>query len=95
MKSKHSRLALAGVLALATSVTVGLVSGSAAEAKKKTTKSKTAVVSKTVASLSAGISEAEGIRKCPCCSKNDRYVSRISFEFMAERPLVDGVPPRR
>jgi hypothetical protein len=48
MKSKHSRLALLGVLALSISVTAGLISGSLAEAKKKTTKSKSAVVSKTV-----------------------------------------------
>jgi len=48
MKSKRSRLALVGVLALATSVTVGLASGSVADAKKKSTKSKKAVVSKTV-----------------------------------------------
>jgi hypothetical protein len=34
MKSKRSRLALVGVLALALSVTVGLASGSVAEAKK-------------------------------------------------------------
>jgi hypothetical protein len=47
MKGKKSRLALVGVLALAISVTVGLASGSVADAKKKT-KNKTAVVSKTV-----------------------------------------------
>jgi len=35
MKSRRSRLALLGVLALAISVTVGLVSGSVADAKKK------------------------------------------------------------
>lgn len=35
MKSKRSRLALVGAMALALSVTVGLVSGSAADAKKK------------------------------------------------------------
>jgi hypothetical protein len=38
MKSKRSRLALVGVLALALSVTVGLASGSVAEAKKKSKK---------------------------------------------------------
>ena len=45
MKSKRSRLALMGVLALALSVTVGLVSGSVADAKKK--KSGKVTVSKT------------------------------------------------
>jgi hypothetical protein len=35
MKSKRSPLALVGVLALALSVTVGLASGSVADAKKK------------------------------------------------------------
>jgi hypothetical protein len=35
MKSRRSRLALVGVLALAISVTVGLLSGSVADAKKK------------------------------------------------------------
>jgi hypothetical protein len=48
MNGKKSRLALMGVLALAISVTVGLVAGTAAEAKKKSTKTKTAVTSKTV-----------------------------------------------
>ena len=48
MKSKHSRFALVGLLTLAISVTVGLVAGSVADAKKKSTKNKTAVVSKTV-----------------------------------------------
>ena len=48
MKSKHSRLALAGLLTVAISVTAGLVSGSVADAKKTSTKNKTAVVSKTV-----------------------------------------------
>jgi hypothetical protein len=38
MKSKGTRLALMGVLALAISVTVGLVSGSVADAKKKKSK---------------------------------------------------------
>jgi hypothetical protein len=39
MKSKRSRLALVGALALAISVTVGLVSGSVADAKKKSKRS--------------------------------------------------------
>jgi hypothetical protein len=47
MKSKRSRLALVGVLALAISATVGLVSASIADAKKSK-KNKAAVVSKTV-----------------------------------------------
>jgi hypothetical protein len=38
MKSKRTRLALMGVLALVLSVTVGLVSGSVADAKKKKSK---------------------------------------------------------
>jgi hypothetical protein len=38
MKSKRSRLALVGVLALTLSVTVGLLSGSVADAKKKKAK---------------------------------------------------------
>ncbi|MFL5908364.1 MAG: hypothetical protein ACJ75Z_12310 [Solirubrobacterales bacterium] len=46
MKSNRSRLALMGVLALAISVTVGLVSGSVAEAKKKKSK-RSFTVSKT------------------------------------------------
>jgi hypothetical protein len=46
MKSKRSRLAVVGALALAISVTVGLASGGVADAKTK--KSKKAVVSKTV-----------------------------------------------
>jgi hypothetical protein len=40
MKSKRPRLALLGVLALALSVTVGVVSGSVADAKKKGTRKK-------------------------------------------------------
>ncbi|MDX6617176.1 MAG: hypothetical protein QOD60_2267 [Solirubrobacterales bacterium] len=47
MNSKRSRLAVVGVLALAISVTVGLVSGSAADAKKKKHKSGTVTASKT------------------------------------------------
>src|SRR2546423_7675999 len=48
MKSKRSRLALVGVLALAISVTVGLVSGSVADAKKKKSKgAKSFTISKT------------------------------------------------
>ena len=48
MKSKRSRLALMGVLALVLSVTVGLVSGSVADAKKKKKKSANSItVSKT------------------------------------------------
>jgi hypothetical protein len=38
MRSRRSRIAMIGVLALAASVTVGLVSGSVADAKKKTKK---------------------------------------------------------
>src|SRR3954447_4426513 len=38
MRSRRTRLALLGVLALALSVTVGLVSGSVADAKKKKSK---------------------------------------------------------
>jgi len=48
MKSKKSRLALVGVLALAIGVTGGLLSGGAAAAKSNSGKSKTAKVSKTV-----------------------------------------------
>jgi hypothetical protein len=47
VRSKTSRLALFGVLALVLSVTVGLVSGSVADAKKKKKKSGTVTVSKT------------------------------------------------
>jgi hypothetical protein len=47
MKSKRSQLALAAVLALTLSVTVGLVSGTVADAKKKKKKSGTVTVSKT------------------------------------------------
>jgi hypothetical protein len=48
MRSRRSRLALLGVLALALTVTVGLVSGSVADAKKKKKKSGNKVtVSKT------------------------------------------------
>ena len=48
MKSKRSRIALMGVLALAISVTVGLVSGSVADAKKKKAKgAKSFTISKT------------------------------------------------
>jgi hypothetical protein len=43
MRSKRSRLALMGVLALVLSVTVGLVSGSVADAKKKKKKSSNVV----------------------------------------------------
>ena len=48
MKSKRSRLALVGILALALSVTVGLVSGSVADAKKKKKGAKSVTVSKTI-----------------------------------------------
>ena len=48
MKGKKSRLALMGVLALAISVTVGLVAGSVAEAKKKKKSSNVAQVSNNV-----------------------------------------------
>jgi hypothetical protein len=47
MKSKRSRLALVGVLALAISVTVGLVSGNVADAKKKKKGAKSFTISKT------------------------------------------------
>jgi hypothetical protein len=52
MKSKATRLALLGVLALALSVTVGLVSGGVAEAKKKSKRSFT--VSKTAPTIIPG-----------------------------------------
>src|SRR3954447_24676936 len=48
MKSKRSRLALLGLMALVLSVTVGLVSGSVADAKKKKAKgAKSFTISKT------------------------------------------------
>jgi hypothetical protein len=47
MKSKKSRLTLVGVLALTISVTVGLMSGSVADAKKKKKKAGSVTVSKT------------------------------------------------
>jgi hypothetical protein len=49
MRNKRSRLALAGVLALAVSVTVGLLSGSVADAKKKSKKAGSVSVSNTTA----------------------------------------------
>jgi subtilisin-like proprotein convertase family protein len=48
MKSKRSRIALIGVLALVLSVTVGLASGSIAEAKKKKKSGGTADITKQV-----------------------------------------------
>ena len=53
MKSRKSRLALVGVLALAISVTAGLVSGSVADAKKKKG-GRSFTVSKTVPTPVAG-----------------------------------------
>ena len=47
MKSKRTRLALMGVLALAISVTVGLVSGSVADAKKKTKSKRSFTIART------------------------------------------------
>ncbi len=41
-----------------------------------------ATVSRVDVSVGAGISEAEGTRRCSRPSKNDRYVSRICAEFM-------------
>src|SRR5262245_13431315 len=62
MKSKRSRLALLGVLALAVSVTVGLVSGSLAEAKKKGgAKSVTAVGVPVTAPAAAGPNAPDGV----------------------------------
>jgi hypothetical protein len=52
MRSRRSRFALLGVLALALSVTVGLVSGSVADAKKKSKRSFT--IAKTAPTVVAG-----------------------------------------
>jgi hypothetical protein len=55
MKSRRSRIALLGVLALAISVTVGLVSGSVADAKKKKKgNGRSFTVSKTVPTVVPG-----------------------------------------
>ena len=42
-----------------------------------------AVVSRTLGSYEEGTSEAEGTRRCPRPSKNDRNRSRISAAIMA------------
>src|SRR3954454_4992864 len=61
MKSKRSRLALLGLLALVLSVTVGLVSGSVADAKKKKKKSANFVtVSKTTPTTIPGMPAPTG-----------------------------------
>jgi hypothetical protein len=41
-----------------------------------------AVVSKTVGSYELGTSDADGTRRCPFRSKNDKYRSRISAALM-------------
>jgi hypothetical protein len=61
MKTKRSRLALVGVLALAISVTVGLASGSVAEAKKGGAKSVTGVGAPVVAPPAAGPNAPDGV----------------------------------
>jgi hypothetical protein len=53
MKSKRTRLALSGVLALVLSVTVGLVSGTVADAKKKKSK-RSFTVTRTVPVVAPG-----------------------------------------
>jgi hypothetical protein len=59
MRSKRSRFALLGVLALALSVTVGLVSGSVADAKKKSKRSFT--VTKTAPTVIPGAPGPGGV----------------------------------
>jgi hypothetical protein len=54
MKSKRSRFALLGVLALALSVTVGLVSGSVADAKKKKKSKRSFTITKTAPTVIPG-----------------------------------------
>jgi hypothetical protein len=62
MKSKRSRLALVGILALAVSVTIGLASGSVAEAKKKGgAKSITAAGTPVTAPAAAGPNAPDGV----------------------------------
>jgi hypothetical protein len=65
MKRKGSRIALMGVLALVLSVTVGLVSGSVADAKKKKSK-RSFTVTKTAATVIPGApGPAEVVVKVP------------------------------
>jgi hypothetical protein len=54
MKRRKSRFALVGVLALALSVTIGLVSGSVADAKKKKGGGRSFTVSKTASNVVPG-----------------------------------------
>jgi hypothetical protein len=61
MKSKRSRLARVGVLALALSVMVGLASGGVAEAKKKGGKSVTAVGTPVTAPAAANPNAPDGV----------------------------------
>jgi hypothetical protein len=65
MKSKRSRLAIVGVLALAMTVTVGLVSGSVAEAKKKGAKSVTAVGAPIAIPVAASNNAPAGVANVP------------------------------
>jgi hypothetical protein len=41
-----------------------------------------AIVRRVEVSSGAGISDADGTRRCPRSSKNERYASRISLVFM-------------
>jgi hypothetical protein len=65
MKSKRSRLALVGVLALALSVTVGLASGSVAEAKKKGGRSVTTVGAPATIPPAASATAPDGVASVP------------------------------
>jgi hypothetical protein len=65
MKSKRSRFALLGVLALALSVTVGLVSGSVADAKKKKSKRSFTITKTAPTIIPSAVGPGEVVVKVP------------------------------
>jgi hypothetical protein len=65
MKSKRSRFALLGVLALALSVTVGLVSGSVADAKKKKSKRSFTITKTAPTTIPSAAGPGEVVVKVP------------------------------
>jgi hypothetical protein len=86
MKSKRSRLALMGVLALAISVTVGLVSGSVADAKKKSKGAKSFTISKTTPSVIPLASASQpGVAKIAIGNVGGKKLKRkiISFDSVS------------